>query len=160
EFPTAQASLVGPNHLEHAEQESRRSFVHAVIDVGGTSVNVLSVRFIAGRAPRTDLLTELRWGVHLMRSQMAEVNFFKQYLSRIKGPYVFGGDLNAPPSAFVIRSLRQVAADAYLARHHFGKATFRVQLPLLRIDYLLSSPEITALESHRVEVEVSDHYPV
>lgn len=160
ELPTFQASLNGPSHFEPGEPKIRRSFSHAVIDVGGALVNVLSVRLIAGRAPATDLITQIDWGLYLMRSQNSEVEFLRSYLAQLKGPFVIGGDLNAPPSAPAIQSLRLIAKDAYLATHHLGKATFRVRAPLLRLDYVLASPELMPISARRVDVEVSDHFPV
>ena len=160
ELPTLQASLSGPSHFEQGESKIHRSFSHAVIDVGGASVNVLSVRLIAGRAPAADLITQVDWGLYLLRSQNSEVEFLRSYLAQLKGPFVIGGDLNAPPSAPAIQSLRVVAKDAYLATHHLGKATFRVRAPLLRLDYVFASPELMPISARRVDVEVSDHFPV
>jgi len=160
ELPTFQASLWGPNTLERAQDRPHRSFSHAVIDVDGTRVNVLSVRLIAGRAPATGPLSQINWGLYLMRSQNTEVAFFKNYLAHLKRPYIFGGDLNAPPSAPAVRSLGEVAMDAYMATHHLGKPTFRVRAPLLRIDYLFGSGDLIPLQSRRVDIEVSDHFPV
>jgi endonuclease/exonuclease/phosphatase (EEP) superfamily protein YafD len=160
EFPTFQASLSGPNRLEQSQNTPHRSFSHAVIDVDGIRVNVLSVRLIAGRAPATGPLSQISWGVYLMRSQNTEVAFLKDYLARLQGPYIFGGDLNAPPSAPAVRSLREVAMDAYMATHHIGKPTFRVRAPLLRIDYVFGSGDLVPLQSRRVEIEISDHFPL
>jgi endonuclease/exonuclease/phosphatase (EEP) superfamily protein YafD len=160
ELPTFQASLSGPGRLEDLETKAHRSFTHAVIDVDGLRVDVLSVRLIAGRAPATDPLSQLAWGLYLMRSQNAEVALLKSYLSRIKGPFIFGGDLNAPPSSPVVQSLRELATDAYSATHHVGAPTFRVRAPLIRIDYLFGSRDLVPLRARRVEIEVSDHFPV
>jgi endonuclease/exonuclease/phosphatase (EEP) superfamily protein YafD len=160
ELPTFQASLWGTNRLEEANRGVHRSFVHAVLDVDATPVHVISVRLIAGRAPEGDLRAQIDWGLYLMRSQLAEVGFLKSYLRQLKGPFIFGGDLNAPPSAQVIRSLNEVARDAYLATNRFGRPTFRVRVPLLRLDYLFASKEWVPLAARRVDIEVSDHFPV
>src|SRR5215813_5995037 len=160
ELPTFQASLWGPDQLNKIEARPHRSFSHAVIDVDGVQVNLLSVRLIAGRAPAADPLSQIGWGLYLLRSQNAEVEFLRAYLAQLKGPFVIGGDLNAPPSAPAIQSLRVVAKDAYLATHHLGKATFRVQAPLLRLDYVFASRELMPISTRRVDVEVSDHFPV
>ena len=47
-----------------------------------------------------------------MKTHHEEGRFFLDYLSRLKGPVVFGGDLNAPPSSKLIRRLSEVAQDA------------------------------------------------
>ena len=160
ELPTFQASLWGPDQLDKIEARPHRSFSHAVIDVDGVQVNLLSVRLIAGRAPAADPLSQIGWGLYLMRSQNAEVEFLKNYLSHLKGPFIFGGDLNAPPSSNAVHKLRGLATDAYLATHHLGKPTFRVRAPLLRIDYIFGSSDLVPLRSRRVEIEVSDHFPL
>ncbi len=160
ELPTFQASLSGPSQLESLQRGPHRSFSHAVIDVNGLPVNVLSVRLIAGRAPATDPLSQLGWGLYLMRSQNAEVEFLKSYLRRVQGPFIFGGDLNAPPSSPAVQSLRELATDAYSATHHIGSPTFRVRAPLVRIDYVFGSSDLLPLQARRIEIEVSDHFPV
>jgi endonuclease/exonuclease/phosphatase (EEP) superfamily protein YafD len=160
DLPTMQASLSGPNDLVQGTAQ-RRSFTHAVVDVNGTPVNVLSVRLIAGRAPEGSLLAQIAWGLYLMRSQSAEVDAFCRYAATLKGPVIFGGDMNAPPSASAIARLEQQYGDAYLARHFLGKATFRVRpTPFLRLDYLFSGRDVPVVASRRVDVEVSDHFPV
>jgi endonuclease/exonuclease/phosphatase (EEP) superfamily protein YafD len=160
ELPTFQASLSGPSRLDQAATGPHRSFSHAVIEVDGIPVNVLSVRLIAGRAPAADLLSQVGWGLYLMRSQNTEVEFFKAYLARLKGPFIFGGDLNAPPSSPAVQALRERATDAYLATHLIGKPTFRVRAPLVRIDYVFASGELVPLQARRVDIEVSDHFPL
>jgi len=160
DLPTAQASLSGPNRLD-AQAAQKRSFTHAVIDVNGTRVNVLSLRLIAGRAPEGSLVAQIEWGLYLVRSQAAEVEAFCSYAAALQGPVIFGGDLNAPPSASAIGRLGERYRDAYLARHLVGKPTFRVHpTPYLRLDYLFSSRDVPVLASRRVNVEVSDHFPV
>lgn len=160
DFPTYQASLSGPSRLEPDQPKIHRSFSHAVIQLDGAPVNVLSVRLIAGRAPATDLISQIGWGLYLMRSQNAEVEFLKSYLAQLNGPFVLGGDLNAPPSAPAVQALRSLANDAYLATHHLGAPTFRVRAPLIRIDYVFASADLRPVRARRVEVEVSDHFPV
>lgn len=160
DLPTAQASLSGPNQLGQPEGQ-RRSFTHAVLDVNGTRVNVLSLRLIAGRAPEGSLLAQIEWGLYLVRSQAAEVDAFCSYAAALQGPVIFGGDMNAPPSASAIGRLEEGYRDAYLARHFVGKPTFRVHpTPYLRLDYLFSGRDVPVLASRRVDVEVSDHFPV
>jgi endonuclease/exonuclease/phosphatase (EEP) superfamily protein YafD len=160
DLPTRQASLSGPNQSVQ-ETAPKRSFTHAILDVHGTPVNVLSLRLIAGRAPEGNLLAQIEWGLYLMRSQGAEVDAFTRYAATLQGPVIFGGDMNAPPSASAIALLEKKYGDAYLARHILGKPTFRVHpTPYLRLDYLFSGRDVPVLASRRVDVEVSDHFPV
>ncbi|GAC1603842.1 MAG: hypothetical protein NVS4B10_16560 [Myxococcales bacterium] len=160
DLPTAQASLSGPNQPGQ-EGSEKRSFSHAVLDVNGTQVHALSLRLIAGRAPEGSVLSKIEWGLYLVRAQAAEVEAFRRYAAGLHGPVIFGGDLNAPPSATAVARLEETYADAYLARHLLGKPTFRVRpTPYLRLDYLFSGRDVPVLASRRVDVEVSDHFPV
>jgi endonuclease/exonuclease/phosphatase (EEP) superfamily protein YafD len=160
ELPSFQASLYRRNRLEDQSGHPRRSFVHAQLDVSGVLVHVMSVRFIAGRPPSRTLRDQLAWGRYLVKTHHQEGRFFVDYLSRLRGPIVFGGDLNAPPSAKLIRSLSEVAEDAYLATHWWGRPTFEMDRPLLRLDYLFGMNGAVAVESSRLPRRVSDHHPV
>jgi endonuclease/exonuclease/phosphatase (EEP) superfamily protein YafD len=160
DFPDRQVSLFGPNSLEKGDDAPFRSFVHAVVDVRGLPVNVISVRMIAGRPPANDPWHQIQWGLYLLRAQADEFAFFENYLRQLKGPFVFGGDLNATPPSFGVRRLSAVASDSYLALHSLGRPTFRVSAPLSRLDYLFASPELTPVQADRLDVVASDHFPV
>jgi endonuclease/exonuclease/phosphatase (EEP) superfamily protein YafD len=160
DLPSRQASLSGPDGPADRDSRPHRSFVHAVIDVHGVPVHVVSIRLIAGRAPANDPWTQLQWAGYLLRTQAEELASFEDYLRRLKGPIVFGGDLNATPPSFVVRRLSHLAIDSFLALHLVGWPTFRVAAPLTRIDYLFASPELTPVRADRIDVEVSDHFPV
>ena len=160
ELPSFQASLRRPNRLEDVGTRPHRSFLHATLDVNGAPVHVISIRFIAGRPPSKRPADQLLWGRYLLKTHHEEGRFFLEYLSRLKGPIVFGGDLNAPPTAKVIRRLNDVAHDAYRATHWWGRPTFDVRVPLLRLDYLFGMNGAVPVESTRLPHRVSDHYPV
>ena len=160
ELPSFQASLFLRNRLEDQTSHPHRSFLHAQIDVDGVLVHVISIRFIAGRPPSRSMVDQLAWGRYLVRTHHEEARFFLDYLSRLQGPIVFGGDLNAPPSARLIQRLNRVADDAYLATHWWGRPTFEVKRPLMRLDYLFGMQGAVPLESGRLLYSVSDHYPV
>jgi endonuclease/exonuclease/phosphatase (EEP) superfamily protein YafD len=160
DLPHRQVSLFGPNSLEKRDETPFRSFVHAVVDAEGSPVHVLSVRLIAGRPPANDPWNQLQWGLYLLRAQADEFAFFENYVRQLKGPFVFGGDLNATPPSFGVRRLSAVALDSYLALHSIGRPTFRVSAPVMRLDYLFASPELTPVRADRLDVVVSDHFPV
>ena len=160
EFPSRQTSPKEPNRIEDIANNAHRSFLHAIIDINGTPVNVISVRFIAGRPPSYTLGDQFRWGKFVLIQQMEEVQFFNDYITEEEGPVVFGGDLNATASSKVIRQLRKVSRDAFLANHFYGRATFRVPNVMSRLDYIFLKGPIRSLKSEVVHIKVSDHYPV
>lgn len=160
ELPSFQASLGHPNRLEDQATHRHRSFLHARLDLHGFAVHVISIRFIAGRPPSKRPEDQLAWGRYLVKTHHEEGAFFLDYLSRLKGPVIFGGDLNAPPSSRLIRRLSEVAQDGYLATHWWGRPTFEVKFPVQRLDYLFGMNGAVPVESCRLSHVVSDHYPV
>ena len=160
ELPSFQASLKRANRLEDQLTHPHRSFLHAQLDMQGFTVHVISIRFIAGRPRSKGMEDQLEWGRYLVKTHHEEGAFFLDYLSRLKGPVVFGGDLNAPPSSKLIRRLSERAQDAYLATHWWGRPTFEVRFPVQRLDYLFGMNGAVPVESSRLSQIVSDHYPV
>jgi len=160
ELPSFQALLRRPNRLEDQPAHPHRSFLHAQLDMQGFAIHVISIRFLAGRPRSQRLGDQLVWGRYLVKTHHEEGAFFLDYLSRLKGPLIFGGDLNAPPSAKLIRRLTDVAQDAYLATHWWGRPTFDVNFAVLRLDYLFGMNGAVPVESSRLSDLVSDHYPV
>ncbi len=51
ELPSHQASLTKHNLIESQAKNQKRSFLHCIVQVGDEQLNVLSIRFLAGRAP-------------------------------------------------------------------------------------------------------------
>ena len=160
-LPSKQASLSKPNKVESQHLNPNRSFVHATVDVGGTPVHAISIRFLAGRPPNRSLSEVYKWGVYVFGMYMKEFDFFLYYLKGLKGPIVFGGDLNATPSSMFVRRLSEIAVDSYLEKHFWGGFTFWTQFPsYARLDYIFGMNGVRVLSSEILDVVVSDHYPV
>ena len=161
ELPTYLASLSSGNDIDKlAEKGIHRSFVHAVINVNGTLVNVLSLRLIAGRAKDRSIGENIRWGKYLIGAQHNELSVFLSYFGSLKGPVIFGGDLNVPPNSGIVHEIKSYADDSYLDRHGFGSFTFKASHPTMRIDYVFHSKDVIVENSRVEKVELSDHYPV
>jgi endonuclease/exonuclease/phosphatase (EEP) superfamily protein YafD len=160
DLPSKEPSLHRSKRLEERVDRPNRSFMHARVDLHGTTVNFISIRFIAGRAPSSALADELEWGRYLLSTQRDELRFLLDYVSRLQGPIVFGGDLNAPPTARVVREIEAVASDAYLVTHWVGLPTFPTKCPVVRLDYLFSMNGVVATDAVRPDLQVSDHYPI
>ncbi|HTY57937.1 MAG TPA: endonuclease/exonuclease/phosphatase family protein [Bacteroidota bacterium] len=159
-FPTHEASLSGGNDIDSMDAHPHRSFSHAVIDVNGLMVNAIAVRFIAGRPKDHSLKENLKWGRYLLDAQKQESEFFVEYLSRLRGPVIFGGDLNAPPQSKTMRKIQHIARDAQSEHNFWGGFTFRTEFPTLRIDYLFGMNGAESVVARRLDVKVSDHFPV
>jgi endonuclease/exonuclease/phosphatase (EEP) superfamily protein YafD len=94
---------------------------------------------------------------------------FACYVEGLKGPVLFGGDLNATSSSTSIMRLKALARDAYMELHAFGAFTFKTKLlpiqkeknmPALRLDYLFVRNGLTPARVEVLPGEVSDHFPV
>ncbi len=160
ELPSREASLSGSNDINDLPHHPHRSFVHALLNVDGTYVHVVSIRFIAGRPKNHTIEENLRWGKYLLAMQMQEVDTFTAYLRGLHGPIIFGGDLNAPPSSKPMRKIQCMATDAYMANHFWGDYTFRSELPTMRLDYLFCMNDVVPDHARRPLLKVSDHFPV
>ena len=160
ELPSPQVSIAGFN--EHTDLESlpRRQFAHAKIKIGNKLVNFISLRFVAGRARSHDISDQIPWALKLFQYQKQEVAFIKDYLAKLAGPLIVGGDLNLPPGSGFIRDITQNLIDASKEHSLFGGRTFRNEfVPMIRLDYLLHSPDLVNLETKILNKEkVSDHF--
>lgn len=90
-------------------------------------------------------------------------------IDRVKGPVIVLGDLNLPDRSGAYRQLTAHLDDAYREAgwglgYTFPEGLvwgrFWTPFPFLRIDYVLHSPEIRALEARRGPPSGSDHLPV
>jgi endonuclease/exonuclease/phosphatase (EEP) superfamily protein YafD len=163
ELPTYLASLSGSNDIEKIKEgRVHRSFVHAVININGTILNVLSLRLIAGRPKDRSIAESVKWGKYLIHAQDEELSSFINYIQKLKGPVIFGGDLNVPPNSEIIHRINHYAKDTYLEGHSFGSFTFKVSFPTMRLDYLFHSRDIISKSSEVMVVNpvLSDHFPI
>lgn len=86
-------------------------------------------------------------------------------VNRPRGPVLLTGDLNSPPTSLVKRRLREIGLrDAFQAAgtgygYTYGQST-KIRRPYVRIDCILTSPDIRA-DTIRVGNTIgSDHSPV
>ncbi len=75
-------------------------------------------------------------------------------------PVIICGDLNDTPFSYAYHTLSQNMKDSFSERGNGLGVTYNGPIPGLRIDYILTSPNID-IHSHEVfPSELSDHYPV
>jgi endonuclease/exonuclease/phosphatase (EEP) superfamily protein YafD len=95
-----------------------------------------------------------------LRAQNEELALFLDYLRTIKGPVIFGGDLNVSPNSAIISHIKQYADDTYLDEHPFGAFTFRTSFPMMRLDYIFHSRDVISKKSEVIKIMLSDHFPI
>ena len=80
-------------------------------------------------------------------------------LDTVAGPTILMGDLNAPPHAAELAPLFRTLRDAWSAGPDTG-FTYPAVAPVRRIDYVLTSADLRALNVRVLPFDASDHRPV
>lgn len=89
-----------------------------------------------------------------------QVAQLKKHIDASPHPVVVCGDMNDTPISYAYAQLTQKLKDSFRMRAFGLGTTYAGSLPLLRIDYILSSQKLK-IKSHQVlSASFSDHYPV
>ena len=78
----------------------------------------------------------------------------------VAGPRIVAGDFNNPPRGLTYGRLRERFTDSFRAAGWGFGYTFRSDLPLMRIDYIFTSPEIGVAGCRSLDSDASDHRAV
>lgn len=123
-----------------------------------------------GAEPRSVLRCRLAgglqlWVTHLTNDDpVARVEQARAIVARLhdrSGPTIVLGDLNATPDDPCLKEFGTALVDPWTARGEGEGATFSSTHPRLRIDYVLTTPDIVASRIEVVDVGVaSDHHAV
>lgn len=161
QLPSKQPGYVD-NTPENQTDNPYRYFIHAVADVNGTKVHLLSLRLIAGRSVNFNVSPKevYRWGVYLAQVQHQEAATMVDYIDKLEGPAIFAGDMNAPPNSRPMKTINRLGIDTMLANHLFPAATFGVDFPINRLDYVFCTGHFVPRESGTIRAKLSDHLPV
>lgn len=142
----------------------RRVFLVATVSVHGQPLTVFNVHLNTAARPRSLLRRQgasvaeyLRESAHVRAQQVERV---LETAEGITGPRVIAGDFNTPPRGRLYHRLAARFTDAF-ARAGWGLGhTFRTDLPILRIDYVWTSPDVRAIQCWVPRADASDHRPV
>ena len=128
------------------EPEPLPGFLEATVQVEGSRVRVFN--------------THLDYRAD-SRVRALQVAAMLEVMSRADGPFVLMGDLNAPPAAAELQPLFSRLRDVWSERDGADPgSTYPAAAPARRIDYILTSPGLRALDAHVLPVQASDHRPV
>jgi endonuclease/exonuclease/phosphatase family metal-dependent hydrolase len=126
------------------EPELLPGFAEARVDIAGTRVRVFTTH-LDYRADR--------------RVRDRQVAQTLERLNAVSGPIVLMGDLNASPDAPELAPLFRRLRDVWPSGIDRG-LTYPASTPARRIDYVLVSEELRALDVRVPAVTASDHRPV
>ena len=97
-------------------------------------------------------------GATSVRAEQAAV--LRKHIDASPHPVILCGDFNDTPNSYVYSLLAEGLNDTFRERGFGLGTTFAGALPFLRIDYILTDPQIKTYSCRTVRGEYSDHYPV
>ena len=93
-------------------------------------------------------------------THVGQAYLVKEQLNKTKLPFIFCADLNSVPSSFVYQHISHSLNDAFLMTSGGWGGTYTKLSPTLRIDVVLTSPELTPTQYYSPRLFASDHFPV
>lgn len=160
-----------------SKHNSTNGYLIADIDKDGQAIRVFNIHLqsndvsrLAKRVARNGQLQEKEtWlqvkgilGRYRRTAAMraAQAQEIRGRLEKSPHPIILCGDFNDVPLSHTYHRLRKGLIDGFQKRGRGLGTTFHKSIPILRIDYILSSPELEPLEYQVIPIDRSDHYPV
>lgn len=103
------------------------------------------------------IYSKLKDAFLLRQKQMV---YLLEQLNDCKYPVILCGDFNDTPSSYVYNQVTNELEDAYRSKGNGLSKTYAGQIPMLRIDYILTSDYFETLEYSRYKINYSDHFPI
>lgn len=94
------------------------------------------------------------------QKRIQQSHMIAEHIGSSAHPVVLCGDLNDTPMSYTYSLLTRGLADSFIERGRGLASTYADNIPLLRIDYILSSPSIEVLSHSVKQSPYSDHYPL
>lgn len=109
------------------------------------------------RIEAVNIMRKLRKAFRRRTRQAVEL---KAFLDKETRPFILCGDFNDLPNSYTANTIAAGLHDAFL-KHGFGiGSTYNGKIPLLRIDYIHTSPGLYPYDFQIVKNPISDHFPV
>lgn len=142
---------------------------HLVLNVYGQKIHLFNYHLLPPRIRFTERLSFLPYPIRDFdtKAQTNEVKAITERVDRAGGPIIVAGDFNMTDQSRQYGQITQNLADTYREigwglGHTFpaNKRFVPFVLPLIRIDYIFHSQEITGLDIKVGNNSGSDHFPV
>lgn len=89
-----------------------------------------------------------------------QADSLSQHIAASPHPVVVCGDFNDTPMSYVYHTMSRGLKDGFKQAGHGMQSTYRGFFDMLRIDYILHSPEMQTVRYDVPDFDVSDHNPV
>jgi endonuclease/exonuclease/phosphatase family metal-dependent hydrolase len=103
-----------------------------------------------------NILSLVKEAASLRASQAGTV---KSAANRSPHPVIICGDFNDPPQSYTYRKLSMDLKDTFVERGRWFGFTYNGNIPFLKIDYILASPELGVKDTRVIKSDISDHNP-
>lgn len=150
-------------------RDEPHTYVACVATIGGTDVDLVTTHFMTPRfgleAARFHPIVGIRDWMLNVSDRMTQARLLADDVRKMTRPVILAGDLNAPESSLVVRTLlnaglRDAFSVAGFGYGHTWGHSLRFRLSFLRIDHILVSDEFRVLRSFNGEPAGSAHRPV
>ncbi len=158
-------------------EETSPSCMWADIQTPQGIIRVYNMHLVSNRVTNTteeliqdmDLKNENTWNNirfiisryrHTTKLRAIEAQKVQDHIIHSPYPAILAGDANDPPLSNVYHILAKGLKDSFVERGSGLSTTYASKLPLLRIDYLLGTPQINFKDHQTYQLKFSDHYPI
>lgn len=95
------------------------------------------------------------------QKRAVQANLLNQLITTSPYPTLVCGDFNSLPSSYVYHTVKgDKLQDGFKTSGHGYMYTFKYFKHMLRIDYILHSPELKSMDYFSPDLSYSDHNPV
>lgn len=150
-------------------REEAHTYVTCIVEINGIEFQLVTVHFITPRsglaAIRADPLGAIGEWKENVSDRMTQAEELADDLRSRRLPLVVAGDLNAPDTSLVVRTLletglRDAFATAGVGYGHTWGHSLSLRFSFLRIDHILVSPEFAVADCFAGGPLGSEHRPV
>lgn len=89
-----------------------------------------------------------------------QVQAIKKHMNTCHYPIIVCGDFNDTPNSYAYKVLSEGLNDSFSIKGSGISSTYNGKIPLLRIDYVLFSPELSLSNFKTHKANLSDHFPI
>lgn len=89
-----------------------------------------------------------------------QAHMVKSHIKKSPHPVILAGDFNDPPMSYTYEIFKDDLCDSFVEKGRGWGTTWIGAIPMLRIDFIFSSPELKVVDFQCLRSNLSDHYPV
>jgi vancomycin resistance protein VanJ len=159
EFATFSRYPIVSKRVHATSSDDGRGILETAIVVEGQRLTIFNVHF-SNSLSNDSASSKNPISRDAMEVRMEQLNDLLRATQAATAPFIIMGDFNTPPRGRIYRRLDSQFQDAFRAAGWGLGYTYRSNLPLLRIDYVFTSPEMHVSRCFVPKAKASDHSPV